>query len=478
MEKHAIKIKNVNDYIKNNNSITGTKHRQYVHFDAPMGWLNDPNGFIYYKGYYHLFYQFNPYAPEWGAMHWGHARSKNLVDWEHLEIALAPSEFYDNDSEGGCFSGTSIVEKGILYLFYTGTVIKNGKMVPTQNIAYSHDGINFKKYLNNPIIENDYHSASSEHFRDPKVWKENNKYYMLVGTSINNKGNALLYESNDLYNWKIIGPIIKDTIKENLGTMWECPDFFKLEDKHILTFSPMGLGRKTTLYLIGKMDYKMGEFMVETIKQLNHGFDFYAPQTLINKEGNRIMIAWQNGWEWMPWWKNFGPTAEDNWCGSMSFPQVVTLSQNKDALCFDFISTLNNYFEKNIKEQEVILEPNKPYIKELKSCDFLLDLNYENIKNNNILSLKIENNIGDFVVIKIKHEVIEIESNDNREKCRMPSNDVSGLKILSDTSSIEIISDNREYALSINAFLKKGMRKLSIKSDKNHVLRQVNIKTR
>lgn len=96
------KNQKVSGYIKEyRDSIKDTKHRQCVHFDTPIGWLNDPKGLIYFKGYYHLFYQFNPYAPKCGSMHWGHARSKDLIEWEHMDVALAPSEFYDDDNAEG-----------------------------------------------------------------------------------------------------------------------------------------------------------------------------------------------------------------------------------------------------------------------------------------------------------------------------------------------------------------------------------------
>ncbi|MGO4271728.1 glycoside hydrolase family 32 protein, partial [Paenibacillus sp. TAF58] len=105
--------------------------RLKYHFMPPAYWMNDPNGLIYYRGEYHMFYQFHPYSAEWGAMHWGHAKSKDMVHWEHLPIALAPSEAYDFDKKGGCFSGSAVDDDGILTLIYTGTVIKEGRVVQT-----------------------------------------------------------------------------------------------------------------------------------------------------------------------------------------------------------------------------------------------------------------------------------------------------------------------------------------------------------
>ncbi len=116
------------------------KMRQQFHFMAESGWINDPNGLIYFHGQYHLFYQFNPFKPAWGEMYWGHAVSDNLVDWTYLPVALAPSENYDSHEQGGCFSGTSIEYDGKLYLLYTGTSSGEHGFVQVQCLAESSDG--------------------------------------------------------------------------------------------------------------------------------------------------------------------------------------------------------------------------------------------------------------------------------------------------------------------------------------------------
>ena len=92
-------------------------NKDIIHLKAPGNWINDPNGFIYYKGNYHLFYQYFPYAPSWGTMHWGHAVSKDLVSWEHLGVALFPTKYED---QNGCFSGSAVEYDGKMYLYYTG----------------------------------------------------------------------------------------------------------------------------------------------------------------------------------------------------------------------------------------------------------------------------------------------------------------------------------------------------------------------
>ena len=115
------------------------KKRQWYHFMPECGWMNDPNGLVFFKGKYHLFYQHYPYGPYWSAMHWGHAVSTDLLHWEYLPIALAPSEPYDDYQKGGIYSGGAVVgDDGKLYLFYTGTLVKEGKVIKSQCTTLSY----------------------------------------------------------------------------------------------------------------------------------------------------------------------------------------------------------------------------------------------------------------------------------------------------------------------------------------------------
>ncbi len=176
-------------------TITNDKYRPKYHLSAPVGWINDPNGLIFFRGEYHSFYQYYPYDTIWGPMHWGHAKSKDLVKWEYLPVALAPDMQYEKI---GCFSGSAIEHNGKLYLVYTGaSTDKNGQHVQTQCIAYSDDGINFTKYVGNPVLyANDLPKDCRDNigeFRDPKVFKDGKFFYMVVvAKSCKTAGNILL----------------------------------------------------------------------------------------------------------------------------------------------------------------------------------------------------------------------------------------------------------------------------------------------
>ena len=322
------------------------KKRQWYHFMPECGWMNDPNGLIYYKGKYHLFYQFYPYGPYWSAMHWGHAISDDLLNWEYLPVALAPSEPYDDCQKGGIFSGSAVTGKdGRLYLFYTGTVISDDKVIKSQCMAVSEDGINFTKYQNNPIIDPTMFVES-----DPKVWYKENKWYMIVGGEENHKGRAILYVSDDLEKWSYFGTILKSD--GSLGAMWECPDFYQLGDKYVLTFSPMGSGDHTSVYLTGDFDYKTGKFDWHISGEMDWGFDFYAPQSMVAPDGRRLIVAWANEWEWMPLFKDWGPTYQEGWCGFFNVIREVRMCKD-GTLAFVPVEEMEKIRENKFTQREI-----------------------------------------------------------------------------------------------------------------------------
>lgn len=302
--------------------IENAKMRQRYHFMAEQGWINDPNGLIYFRDKYHFFYQYNPFNSYWGEMHWGHAISDDMINWEYLPIALAPSEHYDHHKEGGCFSGSSIEHEGVLYVLYTGTTNYGDGFIQTQCLAYSEDGVHFEKYEKNPIITapEGYEQAN---FRDPKVWKHGDHFYLICGAKKDNLAKALLYKSSNLKEWEFVNVLAES--RGELGYMWECPDFYSLGDKHVLMFSPMGLHERTTVYLVGDMNYETGKFDYHTTGEIDWGFDYYAPQSFLDHKGRRLIVGWANAWDWMPWWKDWGPTFKENWCGSFGIPREVKL---------------------------------------------------------------------------------------------------------------------------------------------------------
>jgi len=297
-------------------------HRLNYHVMAPANWINDPNGLIQFKGVYHFFYQHHPFSVDWGPMHWGHATSQDLIHWEHQPIALAPSEPYD---KGGCFSGSAIEHNGMLYLVYTGVAYRGEvnranreNRIEVQCIATSRDGVNFVKHPKNPVIPAPPPDGSKD-FRDPKVWKHGNLWYMVVGSTKDQIGKVLLYESADLIQWTYKGVVAESDGTQ--GYMWECPDLFPLGNKYVLIVSPMGLERRKTVYFLGEMDYDKGKFIPEYFGEMDYGIDYYAAQTLVDQQGRRIAIGWMDCWDVEM------PTKMNGWAGALTIPRFLTLNE-------------------------------------------------------------------------------------------------------------------------------------------------------
>ena len=326
-------VERANEFIQAHKSEVNQRWYPVYHIAAPYGWINDPNGFSYFNGEYHFFYQHYPYKTEWGPMHWGHVKSKDLAHWEHLPVALAPDQKYDVDYTGGCFSGSGIVKDNKLYLIYTAHhETKEGVRTETQALAVSSDGVHFEKSKKNPIIKvpkgNDF---SAVDFRDPKVWEHDGNYYLVVGTKTTDNpslGEIMLFESKDLEKWNYRGIAAKSKNADE-GFMWECPNFTEVDGKDILILSPMlndnGKEAHKVVYTVGNMDYKAGKYSHGDFDLLDYGFDFYAPQVMTAPDGRVIMIGWMDNWD-IPIVEK---TSGDGWACQMTVPRELNFKDGK-----------------------------------------------------------------------------------------------------------------------------------------------------
>ena len=224
------------------------------HLMPPVGWLNDPNGLCWYKGRYHVFFQYSPFEANGGLKFWGHYSSEDMISWRYEGVPLLPDSIYDCH---GVYSGSAIAEKDKLHLFYTGNIkmdgdydyINNGRQSSTLHVE-SADGLHFGTKEVAVSCE-DYPENYTCHIRDPKVWKEGEEYRMILGgRQKSDQGAVLFYRSEDLKNWKFDSEL---TTEKTFGYMWECPDFFTLEGQEVLSVSPQGLTREGRRILIGWM---------------------------------------------------------------------------------------------------------------------------------------------------------------------------------------------------------------------------------
>lgn len=360
MEQFRENLKKARFYEEDVSKKTSKEMRPNFHLTAPIGWMNDPNGFSTFRNEYHLFYQYHPYGTYWGPMHWGHVKSKDFVRWEYLPAALAPDETYDKE---GCFSGSALEMNGKHALVYTGVSSttnekKEHKVKQVQCIAFG-DGTDYQKCIKNPLITaNDIpNNRYEEDFRDPKIWEEDGTYYMVVASRSEDKnGQIALFSSKDALDWNFVTILAKSNGR--YGRMWECPDFFPLEDKQVLILSPQDMKAEglefhngnNAIYFSGTFDRKTYQFIAKEAKSIDYGLDFYAPQTLKALDGRRIMIAWMKSWD-----TNFMPETMD-WNGMMTFPRELRLQG--DQLFQNPVEEIKNYYQKEVTYDNVVLSEN------------------------------------------------------------------------------------------------------------------------
>ena len=278
------------------------EYRPSYHFTPLYGWMNDPNGMVYKDGEYHLYFQYNPYGSKWGNMHWGHAVSKDLLHWEHLDPAIA------RDPMGHIFSGSSVVDKNntagygknAIIAIYTNNSTSHDEV---QCLAYSTDnGRTFTKYEGNPVLTP---FDGLKDFRDPKVfWYEKGKcWYMIVSADKETR----FYKSKNLKKWTYVSAFGKGLGQQ--PCQYECPDFFQLPvngDKKnmkwvmIMNVNPgCWFGGSATEYFVGDFDGK--NFTCpdgNDVKWLDWGKDHYATVTYSNTGDRVLAMTWMSNWQY------------------------------------------------------------------------------------------------------------------------------------------------------------------------------------
>jgi len=316
-------------------------HRPSYHLSPPTAWLNDPNGIVQWQGKYHMFYQHNPVEAKWGPPYWGHAVSDDLINWQDLPMALSP--LAEPADDGGCWSGCFVNNEGTATLFYTGV---KGKAQTTCVATGSADLLTWTKHPNNPVVTAP-HEVIGDHndYRDPYVWQENGKWLKIIGTSINQKGQALVYESTDLYNWTYLNPLVAEEaydLCEDSGHIWECVNLFALQDKYILI-----LGRWVNHNLTGPVafigEFDGRQFVPEKRLALDFGEPCYYALLSMKDEQNRRLV-----WGWLQEQRPQEEQLKAGWSGVMSLPRVLTLDASAN-LSIEFPEELISLRETQLK---------------------------------------------------------------------------------------------------------------------------------
>jgi beta-fructofuranosidase len=401
--------------------------RPKFHFTPPKNWMNDPNGLIYFKGYYHIFYQHFPYECHWGTMHWGHAITKDFIHYKHLPIALYPSKPYD---QNGCFSGSAISMHNQLYLYYTAIQYKSinennihlrnqeDDTIASQAMLVSEDGFHFDNKTKHLITTKDPQS------RDPKAWiGKNGHVYLAIGSHQDGVGCVLFYESLDGKQFTKINTYANPLI----GDMWECPDIFKLDEQYFLMICPENITQPplpNCNSIIMPIDFHEDTCTISNVQPyqfLDYGLDFYAPQTFIDENKNTCILGWL---------RMRKPVENENYVGMLSMPRILT---HKDGHIYQQpYPTIINQFKKRC--------PNVSLAAPFKLSIQLQDDQSINL-GNFIITFKNNTLICDRTKVSISHPKV---SNINKS----PNINTCDLTIYYDFNVFEIYINDGKYVMT------------------------------
>jgi fructan beta-fructosidase len=435
-------------------------HRPQFHFSPPSQWMNDPNGMVYWKGDYHLFYQYYPDSNVWGPMHWGHAKSSDLVTWEHQPIALYP------DSLGYIFSGSAVADLNnssgfgkegqvplvAIFSYHHPEREAQGRSdYQSQGLAYSlDDGKTWVKYHKNPVLE----SPGIKDFRDPKVfWHEPSQSWIMSLAVLDKIG---FYGSHNLIDWDFLSFFSVDWA--NFDGVWECPDLFSLRapdgKEHwvlLVSINPGGpLGGSATQYFIGDFDGKEFKVQSNRVLWLDYGPDNYAGVTWSNvspEEGRTLFIGWMSNWEYA----QQVPTTQ--WRSAMTLPRSLGLVGREPSLRLanfpvrEVFGLMESPF--SITEKECKLSSDLLHLSLVPEQE-IFSLEWSNVKGN---VLKIESNGTHFFVDRSQSGIVDFNANfSSLIGMDLEGRVVEKLDIFLDKSSLEIFINDGERSLTTLVF--------------------------
>lgn len=476
----------------NTNAQEGAElHRPQIHFSPKAHWINDPNGMVYYKGAYHLFYQYYPDSSVWGPMHWGHASSKDLVHWMEQPIALFP------DSLGCIFSGSAVFDEhntsGLgkngqaplvaIFTHHSFEIEKSGKNnFQNQSIAYSNDeGKTWIKYAGNPVLPN----PGITDFRDPKVmWYEPQKKWIMT---LATKDRITFYSSPNLKNWTRESEFGQDLGAH--GGVWECPDLFTLDHNGkniwvlIVNIGSGGPNKgSATQYFLGDFDGNKFTASDTATKWIDYGPDDYAGITWSNTGNRKIFLGWMTNWLYA----NKVPT--EKWRGAMTLPRELQLkTAGEDILIAS----------EPVKELTAI--ETKPYV--LEKISFTKELNISeksretrfpcrlslNLDTINDFSIILSNEPGDELVIGYDKSMNQYYIDRSKSGKVNFQNDFAArhfaprfvttpkanLSLLIDLSSIELFADDGLTVMTETFFPNKPYNKIIIKANGDFTIKKL-----
>lgn len=449
--------------------------RPFFHFTAPKNWINDPNGMVYYDGEYHLFYQHYPHDNSWGPMHWGHAVSIDLVNWQHLPIALYPDEL------GYIFSGGAVIDwentaafgKEAMVAFFTHH--DPATEAQSQSLAYSLDkGRSWTKYVGNPVIPP---HPERRDFRDPKViWYEDGvgtaHWVMLIAAG----DVVMLYTSVNLRDWTFASTFGGD--QGALSGVWETPDLFQLpisgtsESRWVLT---VGVGAGASFDEI-KMQYFVGQFDGQQFRNENdkelvlwadHGADFYAAQAWSDApNGRRVWLAWMTHWAYAR------VTPPKTWRGAMTLPREIGLKNTAvgPRLVQSPVPELQQLRQSPMQWQNMTITHDAPYVPEVEGELFEIITEFDGNEAQEEFGIRVQVGDGEFTAVSYtpKTQTLCFDRSQSGQtdfheafaevhRVRYaPSSDTIRLHLFVDRSAIELFVDDGQLTMAERVFPHEG----------------------
>lgn len=424
-----------------------------LHLEPPKGLLNDPNGLSYFRGKYYVFHQWNRFGLNHSYKEWGLFTSTDLLEWKHEGSALLPDTIEDKD---GIYSGSAMVYKDQLYLFYTGNTKNNGIRKSFQKVAISKDGIRF---LKNPGFTTP--SGLSEHHRDPKVFRYQDLWWMIVGSQMTSKkGVIALYQSKNLMDWTYEGVFFAD---ERLDQMCECPDLLDFQSKQVLICSPQKRDIVTdsaissySAYILGFVKAKKFE-PISNFMLLDYGFDFYAPQTFKDPKGRYIMLAWMSRMT----------DEEEEKCPTKHFGYLHCLTMPRELI---------------LKDDQLIQRPLEEILNTQKLLKIDSNSKFSMMQNSEILSIEInfKEDVNHLSVILADEVELIVDTSyltlkrkswvdDSVQEKGLELTSLKKLEIFLDMSAIEIFINDGQKVMSLRYFPKTISKKHIINCQSKHL---------
>lgn len=440
-------------------NVAKDKNRLHYHLMPPTGWLNDPNGLCQKDGVYHVYFQYTPYDSGWGTKLWGHYTTTDMITFKQEQPFLYPDQDIDRD---GVYSGSAFIEDDTIHYFYTGNIkltdrddydyINEGRIQNTIHFT-SKDGLKIseKELI---MTNSDYPENMSKHVRDPKIFKKDKYYYMVIGArNRDNKGCVLLYRSLDLKNFEYYNII---TTPEVFGYMWECPDLFELDGELFLICCPQGVEQVgydyANIYQTGyfKVDYDFinNSYVLGKFKELDRGFDIYAPQSFLDEQGRRILYAWMG----IPDASYHNrPTVEYDWQHALTMPRVLTY---RDGQIYQ--SPLVEMENLRLDKYEASLDIFNQTVPT--SVCFEMNLLFENNED-------IEIQIRDDVKLVYQNQILTLSLQDSgcgRTTRSVEISNINEITVFSDTSSLEIFINQGQEVFTTRLYSSSHNQKVKL----------------